>query len=62
MGTFLLVPSNIETMIFRLTIFKMHRAAITLERNLVGGLAQLEKETEQTDKMVVHGLLVKKKF
>ena len=49
MGTFLLVPSNIETMIFRLTIFEMHRAAMTLERNLVRGLAQLERETEQTD-------------
>ena len=49
MGTFLLVSSNIETMIFRLTIFKMHRAAITLERNLVGGLGQLERETKHTD-------------
>ena len=49
MGTFLLVPINIETMIFRLTLFKMQRAAITLERNLVRGLGQLERKTKQTD-------------
>lgn len=32
----------------QVTLFKIHRVGIKLERNLVGGLGQLERKTKQT--------------